>query len=97
MTNLWLDDCRPAPDGWTWCKTVPEAMILLATDKVFQASLDHDLGLHMPTGYDLCLWMAETGHWPNITPYVHSNNAMYSGKMSRLIWRYFGTKQGEPK
>lgn len=43
--NLWLDDVRPAPDGWVWAKTVDEAVALLQTGKVEQASLDHDLGV----------------------------------------------------
>jgi hypothetical protein len=42
--NLWLDDIRPAPPGWTHVKTVEEAIKLMVTGKVVKASLDHDLG-----------------------------------------------------
>jgi hypothetical protein len=42
--NIWLDDKRPAPRGWLWCKTVADAQRQLRTGKVQKASLDHDLG-----------------------------------------------------
>jgi hypothetical protein len=43
--NLWLDDVRPAPDGWVHAKTIQEAMPHLESGQVEQASLDHDLGM----------------------------------------------------
>ena len=27
--NLWIDDCRPAPQGYIWCNTVNESKILI--------------------------------------------------------------------
>ena len=42
---LWLDDVRPAPEGWVWCKTVGEAIEILSNQTVQEASLDHDLGV----------------------------------------------------
>jgi hypothetical protein len=44
MTKLWLDDTRPAPEGWVHAKTVPEAIEVLRAGPVECASLDHDLG-----------------------------------------------------
>lgn len=50
MVNLWLDDVRPAPDGWVWVKTVEEAKEYLLRKGprglpiVVAMSLDHDLG-----------------------------------------------------
>ena len=41
--RLWIDDVRPAPDGWTWVKTSDEALAILGPD-VIQISFDHDLG-----------------------------------------------------
>lgn len=43
--NLWLDDIRPAPQGWTWAKTVEQAKEYLQSRTVVNASLDHDLGI----------------------------------------------------
>ena len=42
--NLWLDDIRAPPEGWTWVRTVPEAKAILRYESVEHASLDHDLG-----------------------------------------------------
>lgn len=44
MINLWLDDLRPAPPGWTHARTVDEAKPYLEAGLVVYASLDHDLG-----------------------------------------------------
>lgn len=44
MMKLWLDDVRLPPEGWVWCKTAVEAIEVLATGEVEEASLDHDLG-----------------------------------------------------
>jgi hypothetical protein len=77
---LWLDDDRPAPPGWHWCKTVPEACRLLATRRVTYASLDHDLG-QPENGSDLVIWMVHTGHWPRYRPGIHSANPLGAMRM----------------
>ena len=46
--DMWLDDERPAPEGWTLVKTTWEAIALIKAGKVRHASLDHDLGLCTP-------------------------------------------------
>lgn len=86
--KLWLDDIRPAPEGWTWVKTADLAKVHLANGLVVEASLDHDLGPGA-TGYDLCKWMAETGHWPKLRPRVHSANPVGREAMEWTIYRYF--------
>lgn len=43
--KLWLDDIRPAPEGWVWVKTAYAAKAHLARFTVEVASLDHDLGI----------------------------------------------------
>jgi hypothetical protein len=45
--KLWVDDERPAPEGWVWAKTIEEAKTMLATGQVREASLDHDMGLRV--------------------------------------------------
>jgi len=42
--KLWLDDIRPAPLGWEWVMNIEDAKKYLASGKVTDASLDHDLG-----------------------------------------------------
>lgn len=46
--RLWHDDVRPAPPGWVWARTNEEAKHHLLTDKVKEASLDHDMGYNGP-------------------------------------------------
>ena len=76
--RIWLDDLRPAPEGWTWAKTVPEAQRLLQQEKADALSLDHDLGEDEQTGYDLVMWLCwqreadGNDYWPKTAPVVHS-------------------------
>lgn len=42
--NLFVDDFRQAPEGWTLATTVAQAKYLLMTRKVRLLSLDHDMG-----------------------------------------------------
>jgi hypothetical protein len=51
--RLWLDDLRPVPEGWTWVKTVGEAISLMESGDVTEASLDHDLGEGIGEGHRL--------------------------------------------
>lgn len=48
--KLWLDDCRPAPEGWARAVNMAEAQKLLLENVVEEMSLDHDLGA-MPACY----------------------------------------------
>jgi len=42
--NIYLDDCRPAPDGYQLVKSAAECIAALKTGRVVRLSLDHDLG-----------------------------------------------------
>ena len=49
--KLWLDDIRPAPEGWLWARTNDQAKHLLMIAErdgtpITECSLDHDLGFH---------------------------------------------------
>jgi hypothetical protein len=59
--KLWLDDTRPAPNGWSWAKTASEAISLLKMEKIEEISLDYDLGSASlyGTGYDVALFIEE--------------------------------------
>lgn len=91
--RLWLDDVRPAPDGWRWAKTLEAARALLETGSVVEASLDHDLGTdergdELPAGRKLVLWMCEHGVWPRDGVSIHSANVVGVQHMAALIERY---------
>lgn len=44
--KLWLDDVRPAPEGYIWCKSTDEALRFLIENRkdVELIDLDHDSG-----------------------------------------------------
>lgn len=61
--KIWLDDLRPAPEGWLWVKDAESAVLALDEygEDVAIISLDHDLGdvERNTTGYDVLLWIEE--------------------------------------
>lgn len=89
MTWLWLDDLRKPPDDdWTWVKTVDDAIVLMEAGDVTVASLDNDLGEGVREGRTLVYWMAENDRWPLEVLDVHSQNAVASEYMIKMIERY---------
>jgi hypothetical protein len=83
--KIWLDDVRPAPEGWLWAKTVPEAKSLIqqaaASFSLVEAiSCDNDLGDDLEEGYLLLDYIEELvyfnkGFWWKKTKFtVHSGN-----------------------
>lgn len=89
--KLWLDDIRPAPEGYTHARSVNEAIALLVDVDVTHASLDHDLGDYAEDGgdgYKLVLWMAENDCWPSEGIRVHSANPPGMARMLADIDHY---------
>lgn len=90
--NLWLDDERPAPEGWKHAFDFDHAVHLVLYYKeegftIENMSLDHDLG-EEKTGYDFVKWLAEFEHWPTNKPTVHSMNPVGAANMRSVINRY---------
>ena len=103
--KLWLDDIREPSRfgclGWTWVKTADEAINLLKTQDVTEASLDHDLSEeHYPwsgiqesdykeqTGYTVVCWMEENNVWPKDGVHVHSLNPVGGQRMMDVILKH---------
>jgi hypothetical protein len=90
---VWLDDERPAPEGWVHVRTPEEAIELLRGGEVEELSLDHDLGLDVGenerTGYDVLLWLqAEVAAGrarPPAVVTVHSGNVGAVKRMEQAI------------
>ena len=103
--KLWLDDVREPWKhgcvGWHWAKTAAEAIDVLKTGKVEEASLDHDLAPeHYPwncdsveqcigTGFDVIVWMEINNVWPPLGVTVHSMNPAGRERMERVIERSY--------
>lgn len=91
--KLWVDDERPAPEGWKWAKTSAEAIGRLAgvySDEpgpVAELSLDHDLGGD-DTTRKIVLWMLEHDiPWPPVVR-VHTANPVGRDWLVGMIERY---------
>lgn len=89
--KLWVDDLRPAPEGWYWAQDSHQAIVILATSAVAGEiievmSLDHDLG-GVDTTRPVVLWCCENEFWP-IEVRVHSANPPGAEWLEAMIERY---------
>ena len=88
--KLWLDDIRlPPTNEYWWAKSVEDAIYILKSVNVTHASLDHDLGEGVQTGYDLCNWMERNNIWPLESCVVHSMNPVGRMQMQVVIDRHY--------
>jgi hypothetical protein len=103
--KLWLDDIREPWKhgclGWEWAKTADEAIRLLASGKVTECSLDHDLTEQRTigvddkslTGCDVLLWLEKhPQYWPVNGVRVHSLNPLGRQRMEQVIARCLARK-----
>lgn len=90
--RLWIDDVRPAPNGYIWFKTVNEVKEWIGsieyTHGIELISIDHDAGDYVCDGGDyirILDWFEETGR--NYPIHIHSANAVGIENMRRIIKR----------
>lgn len=92
--KLWIDDVRPAPEGYEWCKTVSEAAVMIRMVENWEGKtievidIDHDAGEYAQYGGDyikLLDWLEETGR--NYPIRIHSMNPVGCANMRRIIER----------
>lgn len=89
--KLWIDDLRPAPEGYVWCKSVAQAIGLIDSCKYSGIKIklidtDHDAGEYAQYGGDyikLLDWLEETGR--NYPIRIHSMNAVGVANMRAII------------
>ena len=90
--KIWLDDLRPAPNGYICCRSVNEAKqtILSAKEPIERIDCDHYWGDYASDGGDgikLLDWLAETGRYYPI--HLHTMTPVGRENMRRLIKRYW--------
>ena len=98
--KLWVDDVRPAPEGYIWVKSVNEAKIYCSqhlfanTLNISEISLDHDSGNYYYSGKDyieLLKWLEEKQYlynWKIPTKFhIHSMNVVGVQNMRAIIER----------
>lgn len=92
--KLWIDDVRPAPEGYVWCTTVNQAKMVIEDEGGIYVSgielidIDHDAGSYAEFGGDyvkLLDWLEETGR--NYPIRIHSMNPVGVENMRRIIQR----------
>lgn len=98
--KLWIDDVRPAPEGYIWLKTVNDAIRYIEiygdyidfdnnlVDLVEVIDIDHDAGNYASYGGDyikLLDWLEETGRDYPIR--IHSMNSVGVANMRAIIQR----------
>ncbi|GAA3880826.1 hypothetical protein GCM10022243_51800 [Saccharothrix violaceirubra] len=86
MRRLWVDDLRPAPDGWLWAKTSAEAVRVFEDGPVDAVSFDHDLGGD-DTTRPVVLWLCERDVWPPVV-HVHTANPVGRDWLVGMSRRY---------
>lgn len=97
--RIWVDDVRPAPVDYVWCRTVNEAKSRILAYECLKElgffdmdieiiDLDHDAGDFVNEGGDyikLLDWLEETGR--NYPIRIHSMNPVGRENMRRIIER----------
>ena len=91
--KLWIDDVRPAPEGYTWChsvyRVIKEVQIAEMNSEVIELiDIDHDAGDYAQYGGDyikLLDWLEETGR--NYPIRIHSMNPVGVANMRAIIQR----------
>ena len=87
--KLWVDDLRPAPQGYVWCHSTAEAISLIRSNDIEILSLDHDAGSYAMLGGDyiaILNWMEESGYGSHVDRiHIHSMNPVGVANMRRII------------
>ena len=95
--KLWIDDVRPAPEGYFWAKSVNDAKYCIEWGETYVIpygkrleviDIDHDAGIFAHDGGDyikLLDWLEETGR--NYPIHIHSMNPVGVANMRVIIQR----------
>lgn len=89
IINLYVDDLRDCPIGYTIARNIEEAMHYIENYRVHILSLDHDLGEDkdgnlLPTGYDLVKYICEKGLRADKI-YIHTDNGVGRENMYQTL------------
>jgi hypothetical protein len=100
--KLWIDDVRPAPEGYAWCKSVIEAKLAITNsealsryspdyfddEKIELIDIDHDAGKYVGHGGDYIRLLDWLEETGRNYPIrIHSANPVGVANMRRIIER----------
>lgn len=93
--KLWIDDVRPAPEGYVWCKSTLNALrtIYHNAKDIEEISIDHDAGDYAKEGGDFIEVMKEMERltrrnvmdFSHIKFFLHSANPVGVANMRAII------------
>lgn len=83
--NLFLDDYRACPPGFTLARDVDECKLLLVEYDVNILSLDYDLGYGSPTGLEIASFIVSNKIYPNAI-YLHTSSDAGRRAMYELLY-----------
>ena len=103
MAKIWVDDVRPAPAGYTWCKSVNEVKEFIVLQKIAKSyqkhysgnfsdieliDIDHDAGKYAHDGGDYIKILDWLEETGRSYPIrIHSMNPVGVENMRRIIQR----------
>jgi hypothetical protein len=87
MINVYLDDYRPCPNGFTLARNAEECILLLGHESVGILSLDYDLGWGQPTGLEVVRYMVDSGRFPQAV-YLHTSSPAGRMQMYHLLMQH---------
>lgn len=92
LNKLWLDDCRPAPEGWTQHFHVDDMIddirwLMSHGETIKIISLDNDLGDREKEGYKVLDWLESLQKPIDFSIHIHSANPVARERMRAIIQR----------
>ena len=96
--RIWIDDLRPAPVDFQWCKSYQQAINTIDYFSncgygIDLISFDHDLG-EEKSGYDIAKYLVEN-RIPIKNYSIHSANPVGRFNIEQLLDRYGYKKLGQ--
>lgn len=85
MIDLFLDDARRCPKGFTLARSAEECIVLLKECEVRVLSLDYDLGWDEPTGLEVARHVAASGDYPPVI-FLHTSSPAGRRLMYELLY-----------
>lgn len=85
MINIFMDDCRKLPQGFTLARTTEECLLLLRECEVNILSLDYDMGPDDYSGDEVARRMVLEGLFPREI-YLHTSSSWGRREMYELLY-----------
>lgn len=85
MINVYMDDCRKRPDGFTLARTTEECLMLLRECEVDILSLDYDMEPEDYSGGEVAKRMVLEGLFPREI-YLHTSSLRGRREMYEILY-----------